>query len=401
MLTRMELACQRANLEGSLRLRMWEYWRLSLAVLCLAISLTAIVKAPNLPIWMLSLGATEFGHWFALVPLALLCVGQSEPISVVGSGVAAVSMALFLSTAFRAHAFGRSLPQQLGAAFGEVTITRSPLSVRTLFFGNGERAIRPETLIYSEGVGYSLRLNFFRSTRTDSPSPCVIVLHTGGWNSGTPDEFGTFSSHLAHRGYAVAALQYRLAPDWSWPSPREDVAAALAFLKERSAELGIDPTRFGLLGRSAGGHIAEASAYSLNDPAIRGCIAFYAPADVHYAYQLGRDDDMLKSRQIVRSFMGGSPEERPEQYDSASANLLVRADTPPTLLFHGPPDPLVWNRQSQRLAAGLRREGVPHLLIEFPWATHAFDFNPYGPGGQLSAYAVDFFLAARLPRAES
>jgi len=167
----------------------------------------------------------------------------------------------------------------------------------------------------------------------------------------------------------------------------------IAYLKAQAVELGVDPESFVLLGRSAGGHIAETVAFSRPDPAIRGWIAFYAPADIHYAYRFGRKDDILKSLQVVRDFMGGTPQERPSQYDSASAIQFVNRKTVPTLFFHGPPDPLVWNLQSQRLSDRLEEAGVPHLLVEPPWATHAFDYNFNGPGGQLSAYAVDYFLS--------
>jgi len=367
--------------------------RLILALFCLAISLTALIKAPNLLTWMLSLGATEYGHWFALAALAVAVPFGLQPMSLVATGLGLVAAGVFLSTLGRAFPFGAQLHGRLQAAFGEVPSLGQPFSWKKLFFGTaGER--RPsETLIYSQGGDYSLRMNFFRSVRPD-PSPCVIVLHTGGWNSGTPDEFFAFNSHLANRGYAVAALQYRLSPTWTWPAQLEDVKQALSFLKQRRAELGVDPTKFVLLGRSAGGHIAETAAYSLTEHEIRGCIAFYAPADMHYAYRFGREDDMLKSLQVVRDFLGGSPAERPDQYDSASAIRFVHSSTPPTLLFHGTPDPLVWHLQSRRLNDELAKAGVPHLLIEPPWATHAFDYNFNGPGGQLSTYAVDYFLSS-------
>lgn len=169
---------------------------------------------------------------------------------------------------------------------------------------------------------------------------------------------------------------------------------ALRFLKERHAELGVDPAKFVLLGRSAGGHIAETVAYGAHDPAIRGCIAFYAPADMRFAYKYSREDDILHSPGLMRNFLGGTPAQAPGNYDSASAIGLVDAKSPPTLLFHGRFDPLVWFVQSERLSKRLNATGVPNLFVELPWATHAFDYNFRGPGAQISAYAVEYFLAA-------
>lgn len=62
--------------------------------------------------------------------------------------------------------------------------------------------------------------------------------------------------------------------------------------------------------------------------------------------------------------------------------------------MHGTIDSLVWRRQSERLAEKLTEEGVPNVFLELPWATHAFDFNQHGPGGQLSAFAIEWFVKA-------
>jgi acetyl esterase/lipase len=62
--------------------------------------------------------------------------------------------------------------------------------------------------------------------------------------------------------------------------------------------------------------------------------------------------------------------------------------------MHGQLDALVWHRQSERLAQRLTDAGVPHVFISLPWATHAFEVNVNGPGGQLTTYAVEWFLAA-------
>ena len=152
--------------------------RLILALVCLAVSLTAFIRAPNLPAWMLLLGVTEFGQWFALVALAVAIPFQFHPLGLAASGVAIVVAGLFLSTLAQALPFGARLPAQLQAAFGPVPPAGRPFFWRSLIFGVREKQVGPETFISSEGEGYSLRLNFFRSVRPD-PAPCVLVLHTG------------------------------------------------------------------------------------------------------------------------------------------------------------------------------------------------------------------------------
>jgi acetyl esterase/lipase len=197
------------------------------------------------------------------------------------------------------------------------------------------------------------------------------------------------------QGYAVAAISYRLAPQCIWPAQGEDVRAALAWLKANAQQLGIDANRLVLLGRSAGGQLATAVGYGARDPAIRGVIALYAPHDMPFAWSVSREDDALNSIKLMKQYFGGPPDTPAQlaRYESASGQLLARADSPPTLLIHGVPDTLAWYRHSERLAARLSALKVPHTHRQLPWATHGFDFNPHGPGGQLADYHIARFLA--------
>jgi acetyl esterase/lipase len=62
-------------------------------------------------------------------------------------------------------------------------------------------------------------------------------------------------------------------------------------------------------------------------------------------------------------------------------------------MVHGKIDTLVWNKQSERLSARLAEARVPNLLVSLPWATHALEYNLSSPSGQLTRYAVTWFLA--------
>jgi dipeptidyl aminopeptidase/acylaminoacyl peptidase len=77
-----------------------------------------------------------------------------------------------------------------------------------------------------------------------------------------------------------------------------------------------------------------------------------------------------------------------EIYRSGSAEKLVHAAAPPTLIIHGVLDELVWCRHSERLAAALAQVGAPHVFLRLPWATHAGEANLHGPSGQLISGAV-------------
>jgi len=207
-------------------------------------------------------------------------------------------------------------------------------------------------------------------------------------------DLAPLNRYLAARGFGVAAISYRLAPDHPHPAASEDVSAAIAYLKTNAGKFGIDPSRMVLIGRSAGGQLALLEAYRGNDPAIRGVVGFYAPSDQKYGYDHPSKPRVFDSRGILEGFLGGTPATVPEAYASSSPINYVGSHTIPTLLIHGTRDELVFPAQSQRLAERLAAAGRQHLYLEIPWGRHGCDFNFSGPCGQMSTYAIERFLAA-------
>ncbi len=366
---------------------------LTVALASACLGLLTVVRIPDWLDWRFTVLACSFGYALAAVPLAAGLVsawlpGARTPL---GWGTAAVSAAaciLLFQPCLQAWWIGRDLPARLARELGPFEVPSSPFSFMRLLRRWPEAAPH-RTVTYSG----TQQLDFYPAIGRPK-APCVLVVHGGGWNDGDRGQISQFNDALARGGYAVADLSYRLAPAAVWPAQREDVAAAVAFVKAHAREWGVDPGRLILLGRSAGGQIAEASAYSLRDPAIRGVIGLYAPADMHFAWEWSRPDDALNSPKLLREFLGGTPQTARAAYDSASAILQVAPDSPPTLLVHGTIDTLVWVRQSRRLADALAAKRVRHALVELPWATHALEFNPDSPSGQLCAYSVDAFLSA-------
>ena len=369
--------------------------RLLAAGLGLGLGLLVILPGPNVWLFRLSVVATEYGHWVVLVPLlAVICGRWSGWMGGVTVVMGLSGMGLLLSSAVRAEWRSRSVAEEMTAIFGAsgVEMKRAPFSWWRMWRGVERSGVVPEIYRFAERDGEALRMIFYRSVRR-SPAPCVVVVHGGGWDGGTATEHGEFCEYLAGLGYGVASVEYRLAPKHVWPAQRDDVLAAIEDLKARAGELGIDGGNLVMMGRSAGGQIAEAVAYGSGDKAIRGCVGFYAPADMAFAYKYARKDDLIGSLGLVVRYMGKRPEEDEGHYEGASGIRLAVQGSPPTLLIHGGRDSYVWSRQSERLAGRLSELGVKNYLLELPWAGHGFDFNPWGPGGQISGYAVERFLA--------
>ena len=369
---------------------------LFIALLFFACSLLIFFDLQYPILWKISIGATEYGHWFVVAPLALafLCRFHNT-LSGTTTVISLITAAIFLFPHFSAMNLSRSLPERIEQTFGKATEgmeMEEPFRWNRLWFGPSPAVTAPVREVYAHNGGEEQYLLFFRPA-SDKPAPCIVVVHTGGWDSGSPGEFETMNHHLASLGYAVASISYRFAPKWKWPAQKEDAFSALAFLKKHAERLGIDPSRFILFGRSAGGQIAEAAAYSAHDPSIKGCIAFYAPADMNFAYaNLSSEPDILDSRTLLQNYLGGTQNDARNNYDDASPYEQISPHSPPTLLIHGAKDPLTWYRQSERLSKKLTDNNIPNVYIELPWGTHAFDYTFNGPGGQISRYAVEKFL---------
>lgn len=356
------------------------------------LALPVLVTIDTLTMWKVTLGITEYGHRLALVVLlgAFIAGWRRRRVAAGFALMASVVLLLPLMQAIRS---ARDLPHEIATAFQlDEPLQKPALDFSDLWFGSALEPVALRRLVYASAGGEERGVIFFES-QTRRPAPCLVLIHSGGWDSGSAEEFPEWNHHWARQGYAVAAIEYRLAPRWKWPAQREDVAAALAFLKTNASSLGIDPSRFVLIGRSAGGQIATAAAASLHDASIRGCISLYAPADMPFAWKYADPADVLDSPRLLRQYLGGSAEEQRAVYRDASATLMADATCPPMLLVHGTRDTLVWHRQSERLAARLSEVGVSHFFLSLPWATHALDYPFHGPGAQLTRYAADVFLA--------
>ncbi|MDX8350261.1 alpha/beta hydrolase [Cognatiyoonia sp. IB215446] len=204
-------------------------------------------------------------------------------------------------------------------------------------------------------------LDVHLSETAAEPQPVVILVHGGGFRSGDKARPSHLDDFLA-AGIAVAAINYRLSGEATWPAQLTDVTHAVRFLHDNATDFGIDPDRIAIFGQSAGGHLTATSTFDLAAQGaniIRAVVVWFGPVDFNTM-----DDDMAASGQGSSDTDGpGSPEsgligapvgENPELARSASPLTFLEAlpedaRLPPILIMHGAKDPLIAARQSERL----------------------------------------------------
>jgi acetyl esterase/lipase len=352
---------------------------------------------------VLTLGVSEWGHVLAALALTPLLPGwRRTRDGRIGAALGLLGTALALMPLLHAAGLARRLPAAVAAAFGaapprtppNAPARPAPLVARDLLFGVRSPGVRRSRMTYVTRDKHPLDLDLYSPATPAAPAPCIVVIHGGSWANGDSAQLPGLNSYLAARGYVVAAINYRLAPDHRFPAARDDLLAAIEYLKIHALELGIDPRRFVLLGRSAGAQLALLVAYTADDTAIRGVVDFYGPADLVYGYEHPARKTVIDSVGVIGRFLGGSPASMPDAYATASPINHAGPHSPPTLLIHGGRDTLVAPVQSEMLAKRLAQAGAQLMLLRLPWAEHGCDVNFSGPSGQISTYAIERFVAA-------
>ena len=359
-----------------------------------ALAALTVVPPFGMSMLVLVVGATELSPLVALaalvgLPLALLLLRGDRR----WQALAGVALLLAAALSLRPLAQFAATAERAGAQLDGASPTFSlgaMLRGEPHADGIAERAIR-----YTASDGSPLTMRLFRAAAA-GPRPTVVVIYGGAWRSGNPSQGARVSRALAARGFTVAAIDYRHAPRFQFPAPLDDVRRSLALLRDSSAAWGVDTTRLALLGRSAGGHLAELAAFTQGGAAVRAVVAIYAPFDLVQGYVDLPSPDPLDVRAVLRDFLGGTPAQQPGRYREASPSGHVRAGLPPVLLLYGARDHAVKPSFNRDAAVALRAAGVRVVQVEVPWAEHGFDLAPGGAGAQLGYAAIVQFLERHL-----
>jgi len=209
-----------------------------------------------------------------------------------------------------------------------------------------------------------------------SSGTAVVVCPGGGYQNLAMDHEGVqIARWYNSQGIAAFVLKYRLGPKYHHPVQRGDVLRAIRTVRSRAWRYGVEEDRIGVMGFSAGGHLASTAAtlFDAGDPDSSDRIERFSsrPDFAVLVYPVIALDAPYTHQGSKRNLLGDNP----------SANLVaklstdkqVTANTPPTFLFHTNEDTSVPPENSVAFYLALRKAGVPAEL-------HIYERGRHGVG---------------------
>lgn len=218
-------------------------------------------------------------------------------------------------------------------------------------------------------------LTFFPAPADKASGAAVIVCPGGGYlRLSWPKEGTEVAQWLNTLGVSAFVLRYR-AVEYGHPAPVRDVTQAVRLVRAKSGELGVKPDRIGVLGFSAGGHLASCAATMWDDPVTRTGAALDAvsarPDFALLIYPVITMKDPFAHKDSRTRLLGANPS--PELIEALSTETRVNAQTPPVFLMSTMEDKTVPVENSLAFLQALRRAGVPAEM-------HVYQAGPHGVG---------------------
>jgi acetyl esterase/lipase len=226
-------------------------------------------------------------------------------------------------------------------------------------------------------------------------APVLVAVHGGGWQVGDRKFYTHWGNYLAKNGYAVFAIEYRLMKPGvtTYPGAVYDTKAAVQFVRAKASELGVDPERIGLVGDSAGAHLAALVALAGEEPQFssayrsepnaavsakaKAVVGFYGVYDMPAQWE---HDLVSRPRDnIAEKFLGAAPHTNRKVFFEASPISYVTIDKNSTrfLLLHGTHDDIVDPAtQSTAFLNALKQAGFFARTVVIPGAGHFFVTDP-------------------------
>lgn len=242
---------------------------------------------------------------------------------------------------------------------------------------------------YADGKNNFQKVDIYlpKKRSSEKPLPVIALIHGGGWGGGNRTFFTNRACDYASTGdYAAICIGYRLTGEAKWPAQIHDCKAAIRLVRARAKEWNLDPDRIGVLGGSAGGHLASLVAFTGNvrtldgdlgphketSSAVKCLVNICGPCDL--TEPITNHPRMAKPiAEMVAKLLGGEPADVPEIAREASPLTYITKDLPPVITVHGTRDSFVDFKLSERLHAALKQAGVKSYLVPMLNVDHQFN----------------------------
>ena len=268
----------------------------------------------------------------------------------------------------------------------------APYAMADVDTAHGDREFH---LLWPEGAPGALgtqpadqpKITVYRAPPEDATGAAVIVCPGGGYARLASDHEGRqFGEWLNSLGVSAFVLQYRLGPRYRHPAPLQDAQRAIRLVRARAGEWGVDPARVGILGFSAGGHLASTAATHFDDgrPDAADPVERQGsrPDFAVLAYAVVSLFDPPAHASSRRNLLGEPPD--PALVELLSNERQVTPRTPPSFLFHTADDASVPAKNSLLFFEALQKAGVPAELHVFAHGKHGVGLAASDPA--LSAW---------------
>ncbi len=222
----------------------------------------------------------------------------------------------------------------------------------------------------------SVHLFAYPAAGDDNTGAAMVVCPGGGYGGLAMDHEGHATArYFAGRGINVFVLKYRLAAGgYRHPVPMNDAQRALRWVRAHAAEYGIDTARVGILGYSAGGHLASTAGTHYDDGNSQALDSVdrhpCRPAFMAPIYAVITMDASFTHGGSRTNLLGNNPS--PDLVTLLSNEKQVTEDTPPTFLAHTRDDNVVPYRNSVEMDAACKAKGVPVKFLTFNSGPHGF-----------------------------
>ena len=229
--------------------------------------------------------------------------------------------------------------------------------------------------------------------RTTEKKPAIIYFPGGGFTTTDYEKFIEMRFALAKAGFVVAAAEYRVVPN-KFPAILEDGKSAVRFLKAHADAYGIDASKIGVLGDSAGGYLSQMVAVTGNekqfdkgdnlhvDSTVQAAATLYGISDLRNI-GAGFDEAIQKVHQspavteallvngvAFNEYPGASILSYSDKALAASSLGHIKKNLPPFLIMHGTEDKLVSPVQSEQLYEALKQNGNRVTYVKVEGAAH-------------------------------